>query len=112
MFVTPAYAQAAGAAPAVSPLVQFLPFILIFVIMYFLLIRPQQKRMKEHRAMIEAIKKGDRIVTAGGLIAKVTGVGADDSDEITGEIAAGVKVQIVRSTVTAVLSKTAPANTN
>jgi preprotein translocase subunit YajC len=112
MFVTPAYAQAAGAAPTVSPLVQFLPFILIFVIMYFLLIRPQQKRMKEHRAMIEAIKKGDRIVTAGGLIAKVTGVGADDSDEITGEIAQGVKVQIVRSTVTAVLSKTAPANTN
>jgi preprotein translocase subunit YajC len=109
MFVTPAYAQAAG-APQVSPLMQFLPFILIFVIMYFLLIRPQQRRMKEHRAMIEAVKKGDRVVTAGGLIAKVTKIGAEGTDEITGEIASGVNVTILRSTLTAVLSKTEPAN--
>lgn len=110
MFVTPAFAQAAGAAPQVSPLMQFLPFILIFVIMYFLLIRPQQRRMKEHRAMIEAVKKGDRVITAGGIIAKVTGIGAEGTDEITGEIAAGVKVTILRSTLTGVLSKTEPAN--
>lgn len=110
MFVTPAYAQAAGAAPQVSPLMQFLPFILIFIIMYFLLIRPQQRRMKEHRAMIEAVKKGDRVITAGGIIAKVTAIGADGTDEITGEIASGVKVTILRSTLTGVLSKTEPAN--
>ena len=111
MFVTPAYAQAAG-APQVSPLMQFLPFILIFIIMYFLLIRPQQRRMKEHKAMIDAVKKGDRVVTAGGMIAKVTGIGADGTDEITGEIASGVKVTLLRSTLTAVLSKTEPANKN
>jgi preprotein translocase subunit YajC len=109
MFVTPAYAQAAG-APQVSPLMQFLPFILIFVIMYFLLIRPQQKRMKEHKAMIDAVKKGDRVVTAGGMIAKVTGIGAEGTDEITAEIASGVKVTLLRSTLTGVLSKTEPAN--
>ncbi len=111
MFVTPAYAQAAG-TPQVSPLMQFLPFILIFVIMYFLLIRPQQRRMKEHQAMINAVKKGDRVVTAGGMVAKVTGIGADDTDEITAEIASGVKVTLLRSTLTAVLSKTEPANKN
>ncbi len=109
MFVTPAYAQAAG-APQVSPLMQFLPFILIFVIMYFLLIRPQQRKMKEHQAMINAVKKGDKVVTAGGLIAKVTKLGPDDSDEIEAEIASGVKVTVLRSTLTAVLSKTEPAN--
>lgn len=109
MFVTPAYAQAAG-APQVSPLMQFLPFILIFVIMYFLLIRPQQRRMKEHQAMISAVKKGDRVITAGGMIAKVTGIGAEGTDEITAEIASGVKVTLLRSTLTGVLSKTEPAN--
>ena len=111
MFITPAYAQAA-ATPQVSPLMQFLPFILIFVIMYFLLIRPQQKRMKEHRAMIEAVKKGDRVVTAGGMVAKITGIGAEGTDEVTAEIAQGVKVTLLRSTITAVLSKTEPANQN
>lgn len=110
MFVTPAFAQAAGAAPQVSPLLQFLPFILIFVIMYFLLIRPQQRRMKEHQAMIAAVKKGDRVVTAGGIVAKVTAIGADGSDEITAEIAPGVKSTVLRSTLTGVLSKTEPAN--
>ena len=110
-FVTPAYAQAAG-QPQVSMMSQLLPFILIFIIMYFLLIRPQQKRMKEHRAMIAAVKKGDRIVTAGGIVAKVTGIGAEGTDEITAEIANGVKVTLLRSTITAVLSKTEPANQN
>ncbi len=109
MFVTPALAQAAG-APQVSPLMQFLPFILIFVIMYFLLIRPQQKRLKEHKAMLAALRRGDRIVTSGGVIAKITQVGAEGSDEVTAEIADGVKVTLVKSTITAVLSKTEPAN--
>ncbi len=109
MFITPAYAQAAD-VPQVSPLMQFLPFILIFIIMYFLLIRPQQRRMKEHQAMINAVKKGDRVVTAGGMIAKVTKLGPDDSDEITAEIASGVDVKLLKSTLTSVLSKTEPAN--
>ena len=91
-------------------MLQFLPFILIFVIMYFLLIRPQQRKMKEHQAMINAVKKGDRVVTAGGLVAKITKIGADDTDEIEAEIASGVKVTLLRSTLTAVLSKTEPAN--
>lgn len=110
MFVTPAYAQAAGAAGP-GLLQSIFPFIAIFVIMYFLLIRPQQRKLKEHQAMLAAVKKGDRVVTGGGLIAKVTSIGAEGSDEITAEIAQGVKVTVLRSTLTGVLSKTEPANT-
>ncbi len=85
---------------------QFLPLILIFAIMYFLLIRPQQKKMKEHQNMVAALRKGDQIVTQGGVIGKVSHV-ADD--ELKVEIADGVKVRVVRSTVTQVMSKTEPA---
>ncbi len=106
MFVTPAYAQAAGGAP--NPIMQFLPLILIFAIMYFLLIRPQQKKMKEHRAMVEALRRGDQVVTAGGLIGKVTKV--KDEDEVEVELADGVKVRVVQSTIASVLSKTEPAD--
>ena len=109
MFITPAYAQAG--APAPDPLMTFLPFILIFIIMYFLLIRPQQKRLKEHRAMIEALKRGDRVVSAGGMIGKVTAVGPAETDEVTVEISNGVNATFVKSTITAVLSKTEPAKT-
>jgi preprotein translocase subunit YajC len=109
MFITPAYAQSAAAGP--DPITSLLPFILIFVIMYFLLIRPQQKRLKEHRAMITALKRGDRVVTAGGLVGKVTAVGTEESDEITLEVAQNVKVTAIKSTITAVLSKPEPANT-
>ena len=105
MLITPAYAQAAGGAGAV---VQFLPLILIFLIMYFLMIRPQQKKMKEHRAMVEALRRGDQVVTQGGIIGKVTRV-KDGESEIEVEIADGVKVRVVRSTVTQVLSRTEPA---
>lgn len=107
MFVTPAYAQAAGDAGAMGGLAGIIPFILMFVIFYFLLIRPQQKRMKEHRKMIENLRRGDQVITAGGLIAKVTKVGDEDECEV--QIADGVKVKIVKSTVTAVVSKTEPA---
>jgi len=86
---------------------QFVPLILIFVIMYFLLIRPQQKKLKEHQAMVEALRRGDQVVTQGGLIGKVTKV--KDDGEIEVEIASGVVVRVVRSTVTQVLSKTEPA---
>jgi preprotein translocase subunit YajC len=111
MFATPAYAQAAGAGGDASFLGSpIIMMVLIFVIFYFLLIRPQQKRAKEHAAMIKALRRGDQIVTAGGLVAKVTKVGADDDNEIEAEIAQGVKVKLIRSTISVVMSKTEPAN--
>ena len=105
MFVTPAYAQAAGGGSAIA---SFVPLILIFAIMYFLLIRPQQKKMKEHRAMVEALRKGDQIVTQGGMIGKVTKIIDDNEAQV--EIADGVRVRIVRHTITQVLNKTEPAS--
>ncbi|WP_412550300.1 preprotein translocase subunit YajC [Shimia sp. MIT910701] len=86
---------------------QFLPLILIFAIMYFLLIRPQQKKMKEHQAMVAAVRRGDQIVTQGGLIGKVTKV--KDDAEIEVELAENVKVRVVKSTIANVTSKTEPA---
>jgi preprotein translocase subunit YajC len=86
---------------------QFIPLILIFAIMYFLLIRPQQKKLKEHKAMVEGLRRGDQVVTQGGLIGKVTKV--KDDDEIEVELAQGVKVRVVKSTVAQVLNKTEPA---
>ena len=106
MFITPAYAQAAGGGEP-SFLVSMLPLILIFVIFYFLLIRPQQKRAREHAQMVQNLRRGDQVVTAGGVIGKVTRVG--EGDEIEVEIADGVRVKVVRNTISAVLSKTEPA---
>jgi preprotein translocase subunit YajC len=108
MFVTPAYAQAAGGAG--SAVASFVPLILIFAIMYFLLIRPQQKKIKEHQKMVQALRRGDQVVTQGGLIGKVSKV--KDDGELEVEIAEGVKVRVVRNTVAQVLSKTEPANAN
>ena len=108
MFVSTAYAQtAAPAAGGADMIVQFLPLILIFVVFYFLLIRPQQKKMKEHKGMLEAIRRGDRVVTGGGIIGTVTKVGPEDELQI--EIAENVRVRVVRSTVNLVLAKTEPA---
>lgn len=107
MFVSPAYAQAAGGAAPGFDLMAFLPLILIFVVFYFLLIRPQQKKMKEHRSMLDALRRGDRVVTGGGIVGTITKVGSDD--ELQVEIAEGVRVRILRSTITAVLAKTEPA---
>ncbi|WP_412562742.1 preprotein translocase subunit YajC [Thalassobius sp. MITS945101] len=87
---------------------QFIPLILIFGIMYFLLIRPQQKKMKEHQGMVNALRRGDKVITQGGLIGKVSKV-KDDANEIEVELAEGVKVQVVRSTIASVVSKTEPA---
>ena len=106
MFVTPAYAQAAGGAAGAFG--SFVPLILIFGIMYFLLIRPQQKKMKDHKAMIAAVRRGDQIVTQGGIIGKVSKV--KDEGEVEVEIANGVKVRVVTSTISQVLSKTEPAS--
>lgn len=106
MFVTPAYAQAAGGSAAAG-LGQFVVFIPVILIMYFMIIRPQQKRAKDLKAMIEAVRRGDQVLTAGGIIGKVTKVGDDNVVEI--EIAEGVKVKVIKQTITQVMSKTEPA---
>ena len=108
MFITPAYAQTAAGGP-MGGLTGIIPFILIFGIFYFLIIRPQQKRAKEHKAMLGALRRGDQVITQGGLFGKVTKV-KDDSDEVEVEIAEGVKVRAVRATIAQVVSKTEPAN--
>jgi len=90
-----------------SAFAQFIPLILIFAIMYFLLIRPQQKKLKTHRAMVEALRRGDQVVTQGGLLGKVSKV--MDNDEVEVELAPSVKVRVVKSTIAQVVSKTEPA---
>ena len=85
---------------------QLVPLILIFAIMYFLLIRPQQKKAKEHRAMVKALRRGDQVVTQGGVIGKVAKL--KDENELEVEIADGVKVRVVQSTIVQVLNKTEP----
>lgn len=105
MFATPAYAQAAGGAA--GGVFQLLPLVLIFAIMYFLMIRPQQKKMKEHQAMVAAVRRGDKVVTAGGIVGKVVKV--LDDNEIEVEIATDTVVRIKQSTLSNVLTKTEPA---
>ena len=105
MFVTPAYAQAAAGGGG-SGVEAFLPLILIFGVFYVLLIRPQQKKMKEHKATLSAIRRGDKVVTGGGIVGTVTKV--IDDLEITVEIADGVKVRVQRGLISTVLSKTEP----
>ncbi len=107
MFVSPAYAQAAGGGPGGFDLFSLLPLILIFVVFWFLLIRPQQKKMKLHREMIAAGRRGDRVLTAGGIFGTVTKVLGDT--ELQVEIAEGVRVRVARSTISEVLAKTEPA---
>ena len=86
---------------------QFIPLILIFAIMYFLLIRPQQKKVKTHPAMVSALRRGDHVITQGGLIGKVSKV--KDDNEVEVELAEGIKVRVVKSTIATVVSKTEPA---
>lgn len=113
MFISEAYAQAAGGAAAGDPgtaiLMQMLPLILIVVVFYFLLIRPQQNARKKHMELIANMKKGDVIVTSGGLIGKVKSL-ADD--EVRVELAPNVDVRVVRGTIAEVRSKTEPAPAN
>ena len=109
MFISPAYAQtAAGPSGGEAALIQFLPLVFIFVIFYFLLIRPQQRRVKEHRAMIDAVKKGDTVVTGGGLVGKVTRV---QDSEVEVELAPNVKVRALKSTLSSVGSPAAANDT-
>ena len=90
-----------------SQIQQFIPLILIFAIMYFLLIRPQQKKAKEHTNMVSNLRRGDNIITQGGIVGKVAKVKEDGEIEV--EIAEGVKVRVIKSTVATVISKTEPA---
>ncbi|MBY8978125.1 preprotein translocase subunit YajC [Rhodobacteraceae bacterium NNCM2] len=108
MFATPAFAQTASGGDPMGGLTGMLPLVLIFVIFYFFLIRPQQKRAKEHKALLEAVRRGDQVITGGGIHGKVTKVG--EGEEIEVEIAQGVKVKVQRSTLLTVMSKTEPAN--
>ncbi|MFB0875082.1 MULTISPECIES: preprotein translocase subunit YajC [unclassified Sphingobium] len=110
MFITPAFAQTAGGqASGAGILVQMAPLVLIFVVFYFLLIRPQQKKMKDHKAKIDAVKKGDQVVTGGGLVGKVARV---DDIYVDVELAPGMKVKAVKSTLTDVIDPLSakPAN--
>ena len=104
MFISPAYAQGAGGG--LGGFESLLPLILIFVVFYFLLIRPQQKKQKAHREMLAALRRGDRIVTAGGLVGQITKVVSDS--ELVVEIADGIKVRVMRAMVSDVLAKTEP----
>jgi preprotein translocase subunit YajC len=101
LFISDAYAQAAG-APQQGGLMSLLPLVAIFVVFYFLLIRPQQKRAKEHKKMTEAIAKGDEVVTTGGTLGKVTGVG---ESFVTVEVAAGVEIKVQRAAIQALMPK-------
>lgn len=110
MFVTPAYAQAAApAAGGAAAFAQFIPLILVFLIMYFLIMRPQQKKMRQHREMIGALKKGDSVVTQGGILGKVVAV---RDDEVEVEIAQGVRIRVVRATIAQVVNRAAPVAAN
>ena len=104
MFISPAYAQVFG-GPQDSLTTFVLPMALIFVVFYFFMIRPQQQKQKQMKAMLEALRRGDRVVTAGGIIGTIAKV---DNDEVQVEIADGVRVRCVRSTITTVMSKTQP----
>ena len=102
--ISPAYAQGTGAAEGLGPL---LPLILIFVVFWFLLIRPQQRKAKEHRELLSQLRRGDQIVTSGGIIGKITKVVSDT--ELQVEIADEVRVRVARGMVAEVLSRTEPA---
>src|SRR5947207_13699647 len=106
MLISTAYAQGTGLLDS-QALVQFLPLVLIFVVFYFLLIRPQQRKAKDQKAMLDALRRGDRVVTGGGIIGTVARV--DNPEEVIVDIADNVRVRVLRSTITTVLAKPEPA---
>src|ERR1700748_1060960 len=106
MLISAAYAQGTGMFDQ-NALIQFLPLVLIFVVFYFLLIRPQQRKAKDHKTMLDALRRGDRVVTGGGIIGTVSRV--DSPEEVVVDIADGVRVRVLRSTITSVLAKPDPA---
>jgi preprotein translocase subunit YajC len=108
MFISPAYAQATGPGGMGELFNLLIPMLMVFVIFYFFMIRPQQQRMKQHRAAIDSIRRGDTVVTSGGIVGKVTKV---DDNELQVEIAEGVRIKVVRGTISEVRTKgEAPAS--
>ena len=106
--ITPAFAQGAAAAAGGADIaLQVVPFVLIFVIMYFLILRPQQRRVKEHQNLVKNVRRDDTVVTTGGIVGRVTKV-ADEASEIEVEIAPNVRVKVVRTMITEVRVKGAP----
>ena len=108
--ITPAFAQSAGAPGTSDMLIQIVPFVLIFVIMYFLIIRPQQRRAREHQEMIKNVRRGDVVVMSGGIVGKVTKVSDDAEMEI--EAGEGVKIRVMRGMIADVRSKSEPVKTD
>ena len=106
MLISPAYAQSPFGGGSTDMITSLLPFVLIFVIMYFLILRPQQKRVKQHAEMVKNVRKGDTVITSGGLVGRVTKVVDDDQVEI--EVAEGVRVRQMRSMVSDVRAKGEP----
>ncbi|MFC7407919.1 MULTISPECIES: preprotein translocase subunit YajC [Hydrogenophaga] len=102
MFISSAYAQAAAGGSTQDTLLGMLPLVLMFVVLYFVMIRPQMKKQKEHKSMVDALAKGDEVVTAGGMLGKVSKIG---ETYISVELASGVEVQMQRSAVATVLPK-------
>jgi preprotein translocase subunit YajC len=109
MFISNAYAQAPAGGDASGIIMQIAPLVLVFVVFYFLLIRPQQQARKRHMEMVAALKKGDVVVTSGGMIGKVKSV---QDDEVRVELAPNVDVRVVRGTIAEVRGKTEPAPAN
>ncbi|MEA1937762.1 MAG: preprotein translocase subunit YajC [Pseudomonadota bacterium] len=107
MFISPAFAQSADAVSGPGLGMQLLPILLIFVVFYFLLIRPQQKRMSEHQTMINKVRRGDKIVTVGGLIGNISRMVGED--EIVVELSENTKVRVMRGYIANVLERTEPA---
>jgi preprotein translocase subunit YajC len=108
MWISTAYAQGMGSLlDNQGALLQFMPLVLIFVVFYFLLIRPQQQKQKQHRAMLDALRRGDRVVTGGGIIGTVAQVVSPE--EIAVDIAQGVRIRVRRGTISEVLAKPEPA---
>ncbi len=106
MLISPAFAQGAGGDLLSSPMAQLLPFVLIFVIMYFLILRPQQKRVKQHAEMVKNVRKGDTVITSGGLVGRV--IKTIDDDQVEIEVADGVRVRQMRQMITDVRAKGEP----
>ena len=104
--ITPAFAQGLGGGGSGDLVLQLVPFLLIFVIMYFLIIRPQQRRVKDHQELVKNVRRGDTIVTTGGIVGKVTK--ATDDPEIELEIADGVRVKLVRTMISEVRTRGEP----
>ena len=102
MLITPAYAQAAGATSQTDTLLTFLPMVAIFVVFYFLLIRPQQKKQKESRAMLDALEKGNEVVTAGGILGRIVKL---DEQYVTVEVAPNTQMVVQRAAISQLLPK-------